>query len=44
VGILRRWVSDDMKYPPEVMGRLLYQLTGPPVLNEIYKNFNYVIK
>jgi AcrR family transcriptional regulator len=40
VGILRNWVSEDMKHPSDVMGRLLYQLTGPPVLNEVYKNFN----
>lgn len=43
-GILRRWISDDMKYPPEVVGRLLYQLTGPPVLDAIYENFNDFIK
>lgn len=44
VGILRRWISDDMKYSPEIVGRLLYQLTGPPVLDAVFENFNDAIK
>jgi AcrR family transcriptional regulator len=44
VGILRQWVSNEMKESPEVMGRLLYQLTGPPVLKKVYDKFNHEIK
>ena len=40
VGILRRWISDDMKYSPEVLGQMLYQLTGPPVLDALFEKFN----
>jgi AcrR family transcriptional regulator len=44
VGILRQWVSNEMQHPPELMGRLLHQLTGPPVLGKVFENFNEEIK
>jgi AcrR family transcriptional regulator len=34
VGILKQWLAEGMQPPPEILGQLLYQLTGPPVLVE----------
>ena len=43
VGILRYWIAEGMKQPPEVMGRLLYQLTGPPILDAAFEKYNELI-
>jgi hypothetical protein len=43
-GILKSWLNDGKKYPPEVMGKLLYKLTGPPVLDSIPDEFVDLIK
>jgi AcrR family transcriptional regulator len=34
-GILKTWLNDNKKYAPDVMGQLLYDLTGPPILAHI---------
>ena len=39
-GILKVWLMNGKKHPPEVMGRMLYELTGPPVLRNIIAKFN----
>jgi AcrR family transcriptional regulator len=38
-GILKIWLRDDKKHPPEIMGQLLYDLTGPPILEKIVTDF-----
>ena len=43
VGILRHWLSEGMKQSPEVMGGLLYQLTGPPILEAIQEKYQDLI-
>jgi AcrR family transcriptional regulator len=43
-GILKTWLLDEKKYPPEVMGQLLYDLTGPPVLDAMVEKFRDVIR
>ena len=43
VGLLRCWFADDMKHSPEILGNLLYELTGPPVLNTVYEKYNDLI-
>jgi hypothetical protein len=32
-------MEENMAYPPETMGKLLYTLTGPPTLNTIVDEF-----
>ncbi|KAA3648442.1 MAG: TetR/AcrR family transcriptional regulator [Chloroflexi bacterium] len=39
-GILRYWIEEGMQRPPELMGRLLYALTGPPILNNAIQEVN----
>ena len=39
VGILKQWLFEGMQPPPEVVGQLLYFLTGPPVLVEARNKF-----
>ena len=39
VGILKQWLAEGMQPPPEVLGQVLYQLTGPPVLVETREKF-----
>jgi AcrR family transcriptional regulator len=43
-GILKTWLTDDKKYPPEVMGQLLYDLTGPPVLRAVIEKYGSQIR
>jgi AcrR family transcriptional regulator len=42
-GILKTWINDNKKYSPEVMGQLLYDLTGPPILTAIENKFIDII-
>jgi AcrR family transcriptional regulator len=42
-GILKTWLEDDKKFSPEIMGQLLYSLTGPPILTKINQEFKDVI-
>lgn len=41
VGFLREWIENDLHPSSDTVGELLYQLTGPPALNEARKNFQY---
>lgn len=38
-GILKTWLQNEKKHPPEIMGELLYSLTGPPILAKVNKEF-----
>ena len=42
--ILKKWIEKDMNFSPEVMGHLLYNLTGPPVLETARTEFHKMIK
>ena len=39
MGLLWHWVDEKMGQPSEVMGKFLYALTGPPVLQKVVKEF-----
>lgn len=39
-GILRHWIDEGMQQPAELMGRLLYSLTGPPALEKAIADLN----
>ncbi len=39
IALLRNWVKNDMKESPEVLGELLYALSGIPVFERVYKEF-----
>ncbi len=41
VGFLKEWVENDLHPSSDIMGELLYQLTGPPALNEARKSFQH---
>jgi len=41
VGFLKEWIENDLHPSSDVMGELLYQLTGPPALNEARKKFQH---
>jgi AcrR family transcriptional regulator len=41
VGFLKEWIENDLHPSSEIMGELLYQLTGPPALNGARKNFQH---
>ena len=43
-GILKTWLQDDKPHSPEVMGQLLYDLTGPPLLNAVEDKFGNIIR
>jgi AcrR family transcriptional regulator len=43
-GILKTWLCDDKPHPPEVMGQLLYDLTGPPTLTTVEDKFSQAIR
>jgi AcrR family transcriptional regulator len=40
VGILKQWLAEGMQPPPEVLGQVLYHLTGPPVLVKTREKFD----
>ncbi len=44
VSILRQWIDDDMRYPPEVIGQLLFHFTNPSLKNEAFTKFNQFIR
>jgi len=41
--LLRCWIETGMRHPPEVMGHLMYELTGPAVSKRITAAFKDVI-
>ncbi len=43
VGILRQWIADDMRYPPEVMGKLLMHYVGPEATEIAIQRFSQLI-
>ena len=43
-GILKTWLQNGKKQPPEIMGKLLYSLTGPPTLTKVRNEFKDLIK
>jgi AcrR family transcriptional regulator len=42
-GLLKTWLLDNKKHPPEIMGQLLYSLTGPPILNKVGQEFKELV-
>ena len=45
IGIVKPWLEDDMRYPPEVMADLVVQLTGgSPQRRKVVAQFKDVIK
>ena len=40
--ILKKWIEFDMQVPDEVMGSLLYNLTGPPTLRKARRQFHNI--
>lgn len=43
LGMLRQWVEDDMRYPPEVIGQLLFHFINPKLKNEAFEKFRDLI-
>lgn len=41
--LLMHWTEKDMHHSPELMGKLLFVLTGPPTMNKVLEEFNEVI-
>lgn len=39
IALLRNWVKNDMKEPPEILGELLYALSGIPVFERVQEEF-----
>ena len=37
---MRHWMGEGMQQPPQLMGRLLYSLTGPPALEKAIQELN----
>lgn len=44
VGILKPWLKDDMRYPPEVMAGLLTELTGSSQRKQAVEKFKRVFR
>lgn len=44
VGILKPWLKDDMRYPPEVMAGLLTELTGSSQRKHAVEKFKRVFR
>ena len=41
--LLMHWTDENMRHSPEVMSKLLFLLSGPPVLDKVLEDFNEVI-
>ena len=44
LGILKPWLQDNMKYPPEVMAQFLMQLSGSTQRKEAVERYKDIIK
>ena len=42
-GVLNQWMENGMSQSPEDMGQLLYSLTGPPVIAQLFNQFKDMI-
>ena len=38
-GLLRFWIKTGMRHPPEIMGKLMYELAGPQVSRRLVGKF-----
>ncbi len=41
--LLKRWMDEKMRHSPEVMGKLLYNLTGPKQLKDVVEKFGDIV-
>jgi AcrR family transcriptional regulator len=41
--LLMRWMDEKMRHSPEVMGKLLYHLTGPERLKDVIEKFGDIV-
>lgn len=41
--LLKRWMDEKMRHSPEVMGKLLYNLTGPERLKDVIEKFRDIV-
>ena len=44
LGILKPWLRDDMKYPPQVMAELLIQLSNSTQRKQAVENLKHIIR
>ena len=44
LGILKPWLRDDMKYPPQVMAELVIQLSNSGQRKQAVENLKHIIR